>query len=257
DRDEGLVARAGVQRRFQRRSDHEREHDRRQERDEQLARRARGQLETAPREGCERAEGARALLRDWHCDLSGGHRFSFRFRRRRRRPASTSRKPARVGGSRPTVGSARKSTRGCDTSARAISSRRRWPPLYVSAGRSIRSASRNVPASSSILAAASRGSTPQSRAWISRFGRPVSERSTTGSWKTTLLTRRAASGSSATSKPASRALPEVGSIVVVSIPTVVDLPAPFGPSRPNTSPAATSKSMPFTASTQPGYVLLS
>src|SRR5436309_1253280 len=36
------------------------------------------------------------------------------------------------------------------------------------------------------------------------------------------------------------------------MPTVVDLPAPFGPSRPNTSPGATSKSMPFTASTQPG-----
>ena len=114
-----------------------------------------------------------------------------------------------------------------------------------------------MPASSSILAAASRGSTPQSRAWISRFRRPVSERSTTGSWKTTLLTRRAASGCFATSKPASRALPAVGSIVVVSMPTVVDLPAPFGPSRPKTSPAATSKSMPLTASTPPGYVLLS
>jgi len=31
--------------------------------------------------------------------------------------------------------------------------------------------------------------------------------------------------------------------------TVVDLPAPFGPSRPNTSPASTVKSMPATAST--------
>ena len=63
---------------------------------------------------------------------------------------------------------------------------------------------------------------------------------------------RAASGSRATSKPASRAVPLVGAMVVVSMPMVVDLPAPFGPSRPNTSPAATSKSMPFTASTPPG-----
>ncbi len=31
--------------------------------------------------------------------------------------------------SSPTVGSSRNSTRGSDTSARAISSRRRWPPL--------------------------------------------------------------------------------------------------------------------------------
>jgi hypothetical protein len=47
-----------------------------------------------------------------------------------------------------------------------------------------------------------------------------------------------------TSKPASRADPLVGLIVVVSIPMVVDLPAPFGPSRPNTSPGTTWKSMP-------------
>ena len=46
-------------------------------------------------------------------------------------------------GSRPTVGSSRNSTRGSDTSARAISRRRRWPPLYPSAVRSSSSASRN------------------------------------------------------------------------------------------------------------------
>ena len=35
---------------------------------------------------------------------------------------------------------------------------------------------------------------------------------------------------------------------------MVVFPAPFGPSRPNTSPARTSKSMPFTAST--GAIIL-
>ena len=64
---------------------------------------------------------------------------------------------------------------------------------------------------------------------MSRLRRPLSARSTTGSWNTTLLACRAASGSVATSNPASRALPPVGTIVVVSIPIVVDLPAPFGP----------------------------
>jgi hypothetical protein len=59
-------------------------------------------------------------------------------------------------------------------------------------------------------------------------------------------------GSVATSKPASRARPAVGAMVVVSMPTVVDLPAPFGPSSPNTSPWATSKVRPFTASTPRG-----
>ena len=39
---------------------------------------------------------------------------------------------------------------------------------------------------------------------------------------------------------------------VVSMPIVVDLPAPLGPSRPNTSPAATEKSILLTASTPPG-----
>ena len=46
------------------------------------------------------------------------------------------------------------------------------------------------------------------------------------------------------------------STVVVSMPTTVDFPAPFGPSSPNTSPGATSKSMPRTASTPPAYVLV-
>ena len=35
-----------------------------------------------------------------------------------------------------------------------------------------------------------------------------------------------------TSKPATRAVPEVGGSSVVSIKTVVDLPAPFGPRNP-------------------------
>ena len=76
--------------------------------------------------------------------------------------------------------------------------------------------------------------------------------STTGSWKTTLLAPRAASAWRATSKPARRAVPAVGATVVVSIPTVVDLPAPLGPSSPNTSPVATSKCSGFTAATPPG-----
>jgi hypothetical protein len=87
--------------------------------------------------------------------------------------------------------------------------------------------------------------------------RPVSDRSTAGSWKTTLLRARAASGSVASSWPASLAVPPVGRIVVVSIPIVVDFPAPFGPSRPKTSPAPTWKSMPRTAWTPPAYTFVS
>src|SRR5260370_28241106 len=43
------------------------------------------------------------------------------------------------------------------------------------------------------------------------------------------------------SNPATRALPDVGGKSVVSILMVVLLPAPFGPSRPKTSPCSTSK----------------
>ncbi len=49
--------------------------------------------------------------------------------------------------------------------------------------------------------------------------------------------------------PATHALPEVGGSSVVSIRRVVDLPAPFGPRKATSSPAATSMSTPLTAST--------
>ena len=50
-----------------------------------------------------------------------------------------------------------------------------------------------------------------------------------------------------TSKPATRAVPLVGSSRVHSMRMVVDLPAPLGPSRPNTSPRGTCKLTPATA----------
>ena len=44
----------------------------------------------------------------------------------------------------------------------------------------------------------------------------------------------------------------VALVSVVRILTVVDLPAPFGPSSPNTVPAGTARLTPRTASTPPG-----
>ena len=55
-----------------------------------------------------------------------------------------------------------------------------------------------------------------------------------------------------TSWPITRAVPEVGSSRVISILMVVVLPAPFGPSRPNSSPGRTWKLTPRTASTSSG-----
>src|SRR5579859_5803248 len=51
------------------------------------------------------------------------------------------------------------------------------------------------------------------------------------------------------SRPATRAVPPVGGISVASMRSVVVLPAPLGPRKPNISPAFTARSTPATAST--------
>src|SRR3954470_14535426 len=67
--------------------------------------------------------------------------------------------------------------------------------------------------------------------------------------KTSPMWRRTSSRSLTTSWPATRALPLVGFASVHSMLIVVVLPAPFGPRNPNTSPASTLKRTPLTAST--------
>src|SRR6185437_7510999 len=78
-------------------------------------------------------------------------------------------------------------------------------------------------------------------------------------WGTTPINRRASAGCAITSKPATVTDPDVGRARVVQMLMVVDLPAPFGPSNPKSSPEATIRSIPLTPSigTLPGYVLLS
>ena len=68
-------------------------------------------------------------------------------------------------------------------------------------------------------------------------------------WGTTANWPRACTGSEATSTPPTVARPLVGRTRVVSMPTVVVLPAPFGPSSPNTSPEVTANETPSTALT--------
>src|SRR5919112_4065613 len=65
------------------------------------------------------------------------------------------------------------------------------------------------------------------------------------------MRRRASSGSEATSTPITSARPSVIVSSVVSMRTVVDLPAPFGPRKPKISPGWTWRSTPRTASTSP------
>src|SRR4051812_25306015 len=57
--------------------------------------------------------------------------------------------------------------------------------------------------------------------------------------------------------PPTNARPLVGITRVVSMPAVVVLPAPLGPSRPKISPWCTSRSSSSTALSPPGYTLVS
>src|SRR6476646_7176637 len=61
------------------------------------------------------------------------------------------------------------------------------------------------------------------------------------------MRRFASSGDSATSKPPTATLPSVGGMKPVIILMVVDLPAPFGPRKPSTSPRSTVNEIPSTA----------
>src|SRR5437763_1403439 len=100
--------------------------------------------------------------------------------------------------------------------------------------------------------------TPWYAAWNVRFWRGVRDRSRLLRCGTTARRDRAATGSRRTSIPASTARPLVACTRVVSTPTVVVLPAPLGPSSPNTSPWDTPKDSPSTALTSRfGYRLTS
>ena len=65
------------------------------------------------------------------------------------------------------------------------------------------------------------------------------------------MTALAAGGSAHTSMPLIRIWPLSGRSSPVIIDSNVVLPAPFGPTRPASEPAATSRSMPATASFAP------
>src|SRR3982751_942077 len=58
-------------------------------------------------------------------------------------------------------------------------------------------------------------------------------------------------GDSTTSKPPTVTLPELGGMKPVTMRMVVDLPAPFGPRKPSTSPRSTLNEMPSTARFRP------
>ncbi len=84
-----------------------------------------------------------------------------------------------------------------------------------------------------------------------RFWVPVSSSSSEASCPVTPITRRTAAASRATSNPATRPVPASGKVMVVSMRTVVDFPAPLGPRTPRMRPAGTPRSTRSTATFSP------
>src|SRR5882672_1092820 len=65
------------------------------------------------------------------------------------------------------------------------------------------------------------------------------------------ISRRASIGCSTISKPPTLTVPSVGGMKPVIIRMVVDLPAPFGPRKPKTSPRSIENEIPSTARLAP------
>ena len=160
----------------------------------------------------------------------------------RTRSRSWSQRPLRLFGSRPVVGSSRKSTLGRPTRLAARSRRRRMPPEKVFTSVSAASTRSSCSRSSPARWRASPLGRPYSRPTISRLNRPVRRPSTVASWAATPMRRRTWSASSTTSKPATDPEPSVGTARVVRMRIAVVLPAPLWPRRPSTVPGATLRS---------------
>ena len=103
------------------------------------------------------------------------------------------------------------------------------PPEYVPTRRLDASSRPTRPSSASLRSRPSSRGSPWSVACSSISSRPVISGSSAASWRATPILRRTSPDCSTTSYPATRAVPPVGRRSVVSIRTVVVLPAPFGP----------------------------
>src|SRR6185295_18304407 len=169
---------------------------------------------------------------------------------------SISHTATRETGSSPVVGSSRKKTRGSWTRPRAISTRRRMPPDRFFTGLSAHCSSSTDCSSSRMSRVRLSRGTPYSLAKISRFSSTLSSRSLVIACGITPIDFRTPSASVVTLNPLTSAVPEVGRSSVVSIRISVDLPAPFGPSRPKISPASTANVIPFTAVKSPNFLTM-
>ena len=169
----------------------------------------------------------------------------------RTRPRMVSHIWPRVRGSSPVVGSSRKISGGRVIRLTARSRRRRMPPENCLMGLFAASVRSNASSSSPALRRDSARPMPCSRAKRTRFSVAVSSSSTEAYCPVTPSSCRITCGSFLTSTPKMVARPSSIGSRVASMESVVVLPAPFGPSTPNTSPRRTVRSTPSTARMSP------
>ena len=154
---------------------------------------------------------------------------------------------SRCRGSMPLNGSSSSRIRGSWTSAPASLARWRMPLEYVPIGRSAASVRSTV--AMARAAAASGSATPWSRA-LSRANSQPGQEAWTASRSGTRPTWRYISGRRQASAPSTRTRPADGARSPAMRWSSVDLPAPFGPSRPVT-PGPRPNEMSLTATTLP------
>ncbi len=176
-------------------------------------------------------------------------RMSVPFSPRDRMASHSSR---RLRGSRPVVGSSRRSRRGDPTRLAPRSRRRRIPPEYVltrrcpASARSSRSRVASLAARAVAPATARRAGPPWSgsRGPSSSPPPPRTARPDRSCWRTT-------SASRTTSWPATCMVPPSGCKSVATVRTKVVLPAPFGPKMATICPGGRLRSSPAKAVTCP------
>ncbi len=160
------------------------------------------------------------------------------------RPRTVSQTARRDRGSSPVVGSSRKMIEGSPTKVMARSRRLVIPPEYSATRRSaasVRSKSCSNRSTRSRVAAFERC---RRRATMVRFSRPVSSVSTAANWPVRPICAQISARSVRGSSPATSTSPASCCDNVDRIFTVVVFPEPLGPSRANTVPAGTSRSIP-------------
>src|SRR5580692_9133807 len=175
---------------------------------------------------------------------------------------SSSKSPAPIG-SRPEVGSSRKTSSGSSANARASATRLIMPPDSSDGKRSATSG-RNptMPSLATVISSSNRCETLRySRTGNWMFCRTVSEENSAPCWnrmpQRRSTPRRARASAASRSMPNTSMLPLVLGTSPMMVRVSTDLPAPDGPTKPRISPRLTSRSRPSSTLVEPNCTEIS